>query len=56
MEKEEERYRNIYNLTTLNKKLKLKTISAGDKGSGSNNLESKSQEEEVTRRVKEETG
>ena len=35
MDKEEEMYRNIYNLTAPNKKLKLKTIAARDKSSGS---------------------
>ena len=41
MDKEEEMYRNIYNITSLKNKLKLKTLVAGDKGSGSNNLEPK---------------
>ena len=37
MEKDEERYRNVYSLIDLNKQLILKTIAAGDKGSGPNN-------------------
>ena len=55
MDKEEEMYRNIYSLTALNKQLKLKTLEFRDKGSGSINLEPKIQEEEATRKVKEET-
>ena len=55
VEKEEEMYRNIYNMTSLKKQLKLKTFEAGDKGSGSNNLELNFQQEEATRKVKEET-
>ena len=39
----------------MNKKLKLNTIENGNKGSGSRNLESKSQEEEATKKVKEGT-
>ena len=55
MDKDEEVYRNIYSLTTLNKKLKLNSIVARDKGSWSSSLEPKSQEEEATRKPKEET-
>ena len=55
IDKEEEKNRNIYGLTALNKKLMLKTIEVEDKGSGSSNLESKNQEEEASRKVKEET-
>ena len=55
VEKEEEMYRNIYSMTALKNKLKPKTLEVGDKGSGSINLEPKIQEEEATRKVKEET-
>ena len=55
MEKYEEIYRNVYNMTALNKQLRLKTIAAGDKGSGSSNLEPNIHEEEAARRLKEET-
>ena len=39
VDKEEEKYSNIYSLIALNKKLKLKNTTIGDKGSGSSNLE-----------------
>ena len=52
MDKEEEKYRNIYSLDSLNKKLKMKTIATRDKGNGSSNLESKSQDKEAARTVK----
>ena len=55
MDKDEEIYRNIYSMTALKNKLKPKTLEVGDKGSGSINLEPKIQEEEATRKVKEET-
>ena len=50
VDKEEKRYRNIYSLTAVNKKLKLKIVAVGDKSSGSNNLVSKSQEEEAAKK------
>ena len=55
VDKEEERYRNIYSLATVNKKLKLKSVVVGDKSSGSSTLVSKSQEEEAAKKAKEET-
>ena len=55
VDKEEETYRNIYSLTIVKKKLKLKTVEVGDKRSGSSNLVSKSQEEEAAKKAKEET-
>ena len=55
MDKDEQMYRKVYNMTALKKKLRLKTITARDKCSGSNNLEPKSQEEEASRKIKEET-
>ena len=48
-------YRKINSMTTLKKESKLKTLASRDKGSGSNNLEPKIQEEEASKKVKEET-
>ena len=42
VDKEEERYRNMYSLSVVNKKLKLKAVAVGDKSSGRSTLVSKS--------------
>ena len=55
MDKDEEMYRNICNMTALNKWLKRKTTIDRVKGSSRNNPEAKGREEEATRKVKEET-
>ena len=55
VDKEEERYKNIYSLTAVNKKMKLKSIAVGDKSNGSKTLVSKIQEEEAAKKAKEET-
>ena len=53
--KDEEIYRNIYNMTDLNKRLKKKTTIARFKGSNSCHLEPKGQEEEIVKKGKEDT-
>ena len=55
MDKEEEVYRNICNMTNLNKRLKKKTTIFGVKGNRYSVPESKGQEEEAARKTKEET-
>ena len=50
VDKDEEMYRNICNMTTLKKRLKRKTKISIFKGSSNSNLEPKGQEEEAARK------
>ena len=43
---------NIYSLTAVNKKLKMKKVAVGDRSSGSSTLVSKIQEEEAAKKSK----
>ena len=54
IDKDEEVYQNICNMTTLNKWVRRKITISGGKGSSSSNPEQKGQEEEAARKEKEE--
>ena len=54
MDKEEDVYKNVFSIITLNKQLRRKTTTVGVKSSRSSLPESKGQEEEVARKTKEE--
>ena len=55
VDKDEEVYRNVCNMTALNKKPKRKTIIIEVKGSSSNNPEPKGREEQAIRKSKQDT-